>query len=510
MKQLVSIFLCAAILLCLSSCANEKLPESFGAGSSAVESLVSEISAPEPEPDAASGLPKLTYVAPEPFLPAAHTVKEVNRYLLECEKEYQVEFVPLPYNGYDTALAEYLAAGKPADLISVSSLPEVREQLLDLTDYLDSEDGATLKDLYSDFGWGQVAFAGHVYTVPSNLYYDAPACYLVNRTLMEQMELTEADLQKPLWELHDLLVRVRDENPQEDFFPVMLGHGNEIFETNQVYKPFSGFSVDRETREAAYIFDRPEVSELMRTLHQYTREGLVGIGPSNTEYSNERPTIFLENMFLMYCSNGVTTYDYPHIYRSPDVFAEVDEEYLEITWQDPTIYCDRRPDGTGVAADSQYQGQALDFLTLAMTDRKLTDFLQHGIEGKEYFLTEDGKVNPIEYEGEFAYMEYRSLLYGNRRLATPTIYEFADKQERVERVFASGVVSDLIDEPAFTLTMEQIWELSDPLKEPLSVLDPDDPRSFDEIISEARAQIDAAGGQEILRQITPLKARNDL
>lgn len=510
MKQLFSILLCAAILLCLSSCANEKLPESPGAESSAVEGFISENAFSEPEPDAASGLPKLTYVAPEPFLPAAHTVEEINRYLLECGRDYQVEFVPLPYADYEAALTEYLAAGNPADLVSISSLPEVREQLLDLTDYLDSEDGATLKDIYSDFGWGQVAFAGHIYTVPSNLYYDAPACYFVNRTLMEQMELTEADLQKPLWELHDLLVRVRDENPQEDFFPVMLESDNEIFETNQVYTPISGFSVDRETGEAAYIFDRTEVSELMRTLHQYTREGLVGIGPSNTDYSNERPTIFLDNMFLMYCSNGVTTYDYPHIYRSPDVFAEEGDDYLEITWQDPTIYCDRRPDGTGVAADSQYQEQALDFLTLAMTDRKLTDFLQHGTEDMEYSLTEDGKVSPIEYEGDAAYIDYRSCLYGNRRIATPTIYEFADKQERAERVFASGVVSDLIDEPAFTLTMEQIWELSDPLKEPLSVLDPDDPRSYEEIISEARAQIDAAGGQEILRQITPLKARNDL
>lgn len=450
-------------------------------------------------PDAAEGLPILTYVAAEDFLPAQHTVAEINRYLVECGREYQIEFVPLPYDDYDSALAEYLAAGKPADLVSVSSLPEVREHLLDLTDYLESEDGALLKEVYSDFGWLQVTLEDKIYTVPSNLIYDQSSCYLVNRKLMDQMGLTEADLQKPIWELHDVLVQARGLYPREDFFPLLILDSGSVVDTNQAYKINSGISLDRETKEAAYIFERPDISELLSSLYQDTREGLVGT--VGCGFSNDCAAALLDNTFLIYCPNGAGPYDYPPVYISPHGYAAENEDYLEVRWQEPTIYCDRRPDGTGITANSQQKEKALDLLTLMMTDQKLTDFLQHGTEGKEYFLTEDGRVNPLTYEGDTAYKGYRCWLYGNRMIATPGINEFADKQERAKRFLANGVVSEFVDRPEFALTIGQDMELYHALTEILAVLDPNDSRNYDEIVSAARTKMDEAGGLEILKQI---------
>lgn len=478
------------ISLCLSACASQNGLGEDSSGSLAVSS--------ETVLGASENVPVLTYLAEDDFLPASYTVDGINQYLRECGKEYQINFVGLPFENYDAALEEYLADGKPADLLFTNAPALTQERLMDLTSYLGSDSGASLKSVYSEFGWEQGTVDGKIRVVPSNLIFDQPPCYLVNKNRMEELGLKEEDLQKPLWELLDVLKQAKEHSPREGFFPLLITDASGFCNTNQAYQLCSGISVDRAIREAAYLFDQEDTFSLLNAMYQSAREGLLGTVGSG--FSNDCSGAFLDDTFLIYCPTGTSPYEIPDVSLSQGVPAEEGEDYLKIDWLDPTVYCDRMPGGTGISVNSQYPEEALDFLTLMMTDQKLTDFLQHGTEGKEYFLDQDGKVVP-NYEEKDSYQDYRCWLFGNRLIATPRTNEYADKKKRAEALFSQGVVTDYAKSwGSVSPTIQQDMAFYDAMREITAVLNPEDSRSLDDIITAARIGMDEAGGQEILAQ----------
>ncbi|MBO4476985.1 MAG: hypothetical protein J5757_01515, partial [Lachnospiraceae bacterium] len=103
--------------------------------------------------------------------------KEINRLLLEKGYDCEIRFVPT--GAYDTDmirpwLEDYEANNPPLDILFTGSFSDdyfeaidfVREKYISLSDYLESEKGRPLKEVFSPFEWSHTTIEGNIYAIP--------------------------------------------------------------------------------------------------------------------------------------------------------------------------------------------------------------------------------------------------------------------------------------------------------------------------------------------------------
>ena len=104
--------------------------------------------------------------------------KEINRLLLEKGYDCEIRFVPTGAYGVGESRLwqeEYETNNPPFDILFTGSfnydyfeaIDYVREKYTPLTDYLTSEKGRPLKELFSPFEWSRTTIGGNIYAIPS-------------------------------------------------------------------------------------------------------------------------------------------------------------------------------------------------------------------------------------------------------------------------------------------------------------------------------------------------------
>ena len=378
--------------------------------------------------------PILTFVVDSASTPDSETAAEINKYLRKSHAGYQVQFVSLPKEAYRQELYDYLERGEAADLIYTGLFGEPGldyvlegDRLLDLTDYLQTERGQVLYQSLPELCWKNVERGGAVYGVMPSFVTTQPLVYYVNRALMEKYGFSEEDFDTDLSGLEAILRKVK-EGEGDDFIPMRLQSAQQLLVSDD-YAIFQDlFAVDRATGVVCLSLEIPEIKENLDAAVRFRSEGLLS-----------RMDITQMDDCLVYCAHddGFPK-EYSELCMADGTPAKFGEDVLRILPGAQKYYCDSKVVvATGVYADSTLQEEALDFLTKMMSEQRLADLMSYGVEGKDYELTEDGRVQPPQ-NGSLTTVDVSlQTFFGNRYLATPLWTEPADRTAAAE--FAAQV-----------------------------------------------------------------------
>ena len=183
----------ASLVIIGSTGCNDGKPASTGENttaanmitSSSIDASTAEVSRPEqtsptinqtdPVPTASK---HITWELGVYGVPNSDGQKEINRLLLEKGYDCEIRFVPTGAYGVGESRLwqeEYETNNPPFDILFTGSfnydyfeaIDYVREKYTPLTDYLTSEKGRPLKELFSPFEWSRTTIGGNIYAIPS-------------------------------------------------------------------------------------------------------------------------------------------------------------------------------------------------------------------------------------------------------------------------------------------------------------------------------------------------------
>lgn len=520
MKKYIITLFTLLLTLSLTACATEvpSSPEADSSGTAASSEL--ETSAPEDGDNFSD--PRdlaLSYAVMDGLTcPSESMVREVNRYLYDCGTEYRVEFLPLPKVKYREELKKAMAAGKPVDLFYTGAaymeaaswtapLITYADYLIggveayDLTDYLESPEGAGLKEALHPLAWEELKRDGGIYGVYEDAFVSTPMAYYVNKQLMTKYSITEEDLKVPFEQLGPILEKVKA-GEGGDFFPMQVEDAQTILYNTDFHFSFlsSAFTASPEDMKAMYLLDLPEAKTTIQAMSEYVQNGLL-------EDCTTR-ALALDRCFLIPGTilNSVSQ-ESGWYYFSDGSPAREGEDYIVVTPDERVIANGKRDEAVCVYAGSEHIEQSLDLLTRIYTDSALTNLLIHGVEGEQYVLDAGGKVQPIYGNGTTDtpenYQWDRRWLYGNRYLAAPMAEDREDYRERTWELYDKAQkgpyfgVRVHLDEP--DSRADEMSGFMAELAHQLTL--PENGGRYEELIEDTRRQLDELGGQELLQEI---------
>lgn len=364
-------------------------------------------------------------------------------------------------------------------------------------DYLGTVGGKKLYQVLPENNWKSVTIDGQIYGINgrSDYVYGAPS-YIVNKDLMKKYNLTEDDLNKPIYELENIITKVADgEKDNVNFRAIRadISNLNNIQEVSPAY--LSGSKAialyNDPHKEAGIILEEPQYLRLLKSLNQYANRGLIGM-------KNQR----LENFFLEINMSSALPYtnpNYGYYYGKDGEFADtsnVTEIVLDRYYNGSVSLNNIGMYGNCISAKSKNQVDAFDFLNRVYSDPYITNLLLYGVVNKNYIIT-DGKVDwPIIRVNE----DY----IGNSYLSYPRFFEYKDKKERYLTLQKSlpYVYYDFYFDPS--KVQNEIFETNDVMNH-LSELLSGNVKDFDTFIEDLRKQLNNSGVQKLRDEVNRQK-----
>ncbi|MCD8045387.1 MAG: extracellular solute-binding protein [Clostridiales bacterium] len=352
-------------------------------------------------------------------------VMQLNELLFEKGYGFQVQMRQIPSELFDDVTPTELLAALRKEEIAVDIIPAysryVREaaaegELVDLTEYLETEAGNDLKEVLADQIYEIAGYQDGLYAV-GNLYAPEPAGWAANTELMEKYGLTADDLAKPLTELEDVFARVMEGENESfaafSFVPVYLICNLPVW-TYSLNLPI-GYWTDGEEEEVRVVnlFDTEEMRELAETMNDYYQKGYVR--ESGEQAAEEAFLMQADfNGFLICHSDNLDTW------TNVNGITLVRIPYYE---RDTTaLNCEL----SCIAQSFGHQDEAFAFLNFIYTDQDAANLLRYGIENEDYVVTDEG----VEMEGlESEYIVFHKSL-GSVYVSSVIIpFETSEKSE---------------------------------------------------------------------------------
>lgn len=362
-------------------------------------------------------------------------ILKLNQLLSENGYSWKLQIRQLPdeyWYGFTTELISDLEKqGIPADILTLcqdQAISAAREgQLAELEPYLNTESGQKLKAQLPEKYWELSAIDERYYGIAS-LAAPESGGWAVNQELMEKYNFTEKDLAKPLDELEEVLQTVSEGEKSNSQFTAFVVVPEFLF-----YRlPFSfadmslpvgywktgGYGessteVDN-TEELVNLFDTEEMRKLTETLNDYFQKGYVqqcAAGLPESDHFFMQPDY---NGYPIYREDGLDTWTNRNgilLRRIP--YFNSDTSSLSVN-------------SNVILKSSSHQDEAFEFLSLMMTDQKVSDLLLYGAEGTDYEKEGDRIIageNLTEWE-----CSYKKL--GNPAVSSPVSpYEDEKKTE---------------------------------------------------------------------------------
>lgn len=338
----------------------------------------------------------------------------------------------------------------------------IKEERLEVwDDFLDTEPGKLLYGALPENNWLTVYADGSIYGINGRAdYFAGPPAYIINKELMEKYKLTEEDLNKPLYELNDIITMVSmGEKDRQGFCPLAITSVDYInlHGISTSYTVGSALLLRTDAHKDAVIaLEDPEYINWLKAIYEYVRLGLVGKGSNQLDsffirlknYSS-LPTVNPDNGFY-YNSRG-------DLAGEEDVVEIVLSDYYEgsISYQPDGFYCNV------ISKTSKNKQQAFDFLQRVYTDPYITNLLLYGIENRNYSLTE-GRV-------DWPLININDNCIGNAYISYPRYFEYPDKRGRyyeIQRTYPYVYYDFIFDKAqleeeikAVNLTMNKVNEL---------------------------------------------------
>jgi putative aldouronate transport system substrate-binding protein len=426
---------------------------------------------------------------------------KINDLLVQKGCDYVLYFYSVPETLFERKVNAMINGGNTPDLICASVGAAGTYQgtyrayqngwLLDLEDYLQTEEGKKLWEAVPEACWQASMVDGEYLGVCTMLPVCSDAAYYVNKDLMEQYGLTEEDfMNRTPAELGELLALVQEENVcalDMDGSITDVVNVQTIVENRGYQSDAIVISNDDQDAQAENIFANDNAVAWFRAVADYRQKGyLAGTG------EEEKQTV-PQNFFISLGADN--RFDSAYADRIIALLHSTYPEAGEIA----VIPYDTMPLTTyfnsisGVCSASGHQQEALAALTMTMTDREISDLLLYGIEDEHYELDENGKINPFDIIS-WGY----SMYFGNTLVSTPTVNEPDNKEEVFGEAFASmketAVLGKYVDLTDYADQVEMIQEIT----EEYAGLWNGAFEDVDGTLAEACEKLEAAGIQEIL------------
>lgn len=440
--------------------------------------------------------------------PSDFITDSINNYLFENGTEYVVFFpeFTLEYSNAFANINEYDSKQydeKKQEVLNiidtVDIIPINRKMFYEFarngcfepwSSYLSTVEGMKLYQSLPKNNWKTCDVDGEKYGINgrSDLVFGPPS-YIVNKDIMNKYNLTEEDLNKPIYELEAILKMVADgEKANTGFRPIALDYAEWFNVLNSsVYLNSKAVALYNDTtKKAGSVLDESENLRWLEALCQYANQGLI----NNVSKR-------LNNFFIKINMRASLPYmipDYMFLYNKEgeladthDVTEIVLDKYYDgcLSWISLTsMYANCIP------VSSKHKDEAFDFLMKLYTDPYLTNLLTYGIENKTYIM-KDGKVEwpDIYYLG-----------YGNTYISYPRNYEYADKNERYWKLNEElpYVYYDFVFDPA---NVNEELEKTNQVMEKVSDILSGNVTDFDTFITDIRKQLDESGLLKLLEEV---------
>lgn len=289
-------------------------------------------------------------------------------------------------------------------------------------DYLATDNGKVLRGSLPENNWISADINGIIYGVNGRAdYVNGPPSYIVNKDLMRKYNLTEEDLDKPIYELGDIITRIAEgEKNRQNFCTIAVNSINYInlHGISSSYIGTSALTLSTDpAKDVIITLEDPKYLKWLRAIYHYTKQGHVG-------YADNRLDSFFLQVNTYACLPFINP-NYGFYYNSDGDLAgdtDVAEIILNKYYNGSISYQLNGFNCNVISKASQKKIQAFDFLKRVYTDPYLTNLLLYGIENRNYRLT-DGKVDwPI--------VNINDSCIGNAYLAYPRYFEYQDKKER--------------------------------------------------------------------------------
>ncbi len=444
------------------------------------------------------------------LIPNDYITDALNEYLVQSGAEYVVYFRRGTREEIELATLKNNEKQLMENLIqSVDIIQIKREYYYDMTkegklvpwnEYLASDEGRKLYEAMPKNNWKATEINGTIYGITglSENLVGAPS-YIVNKEIMQKYGITVDDLNKPIYELEGILLKVAEGEKDNENFRVIsvdveynYSPGISSFYlalSKAVFLPFDPYE------EAGLAIDDPEYLKILKCLNKYSGMGLVG------KSSTRLPEFFINLRFVSAMPHANPWYG--SYFNEEGEFAS-EEDVIEIVLNDYYgRYIEKNKSANFISNYSKNKAYAFDFLNRVYTDPYITNLLLYGMENMNYIFV-DGKISK-----NLRYMLDDSQHIGNTYLSYPMCYEFPDKRERYWDIQENTPYTYYDFEFDATEVIEEI-QATNEIMEELEKLDElihnsiDD---FDAYIEDIRRQLYDSGVQKLLDEVNSQKEK---
>ena len=421
--------------------------------------------------------------------------KAVNDRLLEMGKKYVIDFSAIESDTYEESVNELNASDSPADIICAGETGPGEDSgtfkaysngwFMDLTEYMNSEDGRVLKDNIPDNLIESCSVNGKCWGLTTFTLPFADYAYYINSDVLTQLGLETDDfLYKTPDEIKEYLEMVdlkkitpyyiyNDTNNIMDFIPG-------VYRVKGVTS--DAFSADISEPYVENIFENEKAVTWFKTISDFKKAGLL------TE-SSAKSSFFIcqgrANDFNLDVQEKIISYLKDKFPDSGEIII-VPFENGAVTTMSYSI--------TGVCEKSKEKELALDCFTTVMTDSEISTILINGIEGVDYVINDEGKATPKQGTNVGW---VNALYFGNKFLSIPLYNEVSNLREEQDKLHTLPTTGKYIDISGYN---DRISSINKIMNNYYGLVN----GSFEDVdaaIEEAKAELKAAGADEIIDEI---------
>ncbi len=243
---------------------------------------------------------------------------------------------------------------------------------MELSEYLDSSDGAALKDAFYEERWESVRVDGGIYCIPNQFAMTGTQFFVFNRKYFSEEVLEGFDGSMESFQvLEDLMEQA---GVQDAKYPFVCNISMETIAQMGGYEFRDGVFVSVATGETFNPYETEELTEYLYAMQSLYQNGYIALYNADTE---KMERVF-SNMDFGVC-----------VMEGPNQLTEENQEEI-ICIQIPFSVRSLVTAGTGICVNAEHQEEALALLTLLYTDEEYANLLVLGEEGTDYYLSDDG------------------------------------------------------------------------------------------------------------------------
>lgn len=421
-----------------------------------------------------------------------HT-RKVNAYLDEQGCDFALCFKPVTRYEYSTEMypdqmladiKELLNNGEQIDIISPMNYEEfVLDGLYEqLDEYLETDIGRELFHSLPEKFWECLRINGGIYGISGalDIALSPDRGYYVNASLAEKYGY---DITKPVLEQLDILKAVKENEKNTDIFSTYLNIDSIVYFMN-VKMLSSAVYWNGDTHSAELSIENPQYVEGIRLYDTLKNEGVL----KETGYLNHS-----ESFFIWTDNVGGASIGYADM-------KPVEVDYFGNAVTAIPVFTTRSTVRTtawaaGICSKSEHKEKAFELMAKIFTDPVLNNLIVYGVEGEHYIL-ENGFVKELEPNTEgFGINPFNIYRFANQMICHRS-EESLFTPEQYINIYEKAEVYEDHD---FALDPKNILsELSAEYIAADNISMPKKDQTIDDVISEYRESLYAAGAQKII------------